>query len=158
MKKSLKCFVLFFLIAIMFATPFTTYASTWQCVADYSSGDFTYKEFVYSPPLTISMGQMNGLPNNANNGGFFIKAGQQIVASVRFSTICRTQFLLVNQNTGEIVYSIDNHVGNGGQLSPRVSQTGYYVPVVKQTDSQMPELPEFNYPSGIERYIVVVQN
>ncbi len=158
MKKSLKCFAVLFMVAVLFATPFTTYAATWQCTADYSSGDFTYKEFAFSPPQPISIGERIGLPNNANQGGFFVKAGQQIVVSVRFSTMCRSEFSLVNQNTGEIVHSIDNYISNAGQLAPIISQTGYYVPLIKQTDSQIPALPEFNYPSGVESYIVVVQN
>lgn len=153
MKKLLKCFIPLFLIAVLSVSPITANAATWQCIADYSSDTSTYKVFEYTPPLFIGVGQIGGLPNNANNGGFLVKAGQKIVVSVMFSTMCSCKISLVNQSTGQFVDSYDNFLGNSTQLATVVSETGYYVPIIQAQNSPIPEIPSS---TNVQTYTVVV--
>lgn len=155
MKRFSKCLITLVLVTVLFSIPFTTYASTWQCTLDCSSGDVTYKEFAYSPPLFINVGQMAGLPNNANSGGFFVKSGQKIVVSVMFSSVCSCNITLVNQSTGKFINdSYYNFLGNSTQLSTIVSETGYYVPIIQAQNSPIPEIPSL---TNVQSYIVYVE-
>lgn len=164
MKKVFKRFVSIICTAVLLAVPTITASaasttnvqakevsvqatSSWQCIADYSSGTMTYKEFAYTPAHIINYGGKDGLPNNAGQGGFLVLAGQKIVVSVLFNDIVECNALLFSQTAGRFVYSEYFYYGNSAQIVMVASQSGLYVPVIESLSS----------PIGVESYIVYVE-
>lgn len=163
MKKMFKRFISIICTAVLLAVPTTALAasttnvqatqakvqasSSWQCIADYSSGSMIYKEFAYTPAHVINYGGKEGLPNNASQGGFLVRAGQKIVVSVFFDDVVEGNALLYSQTSGKFVHSEYFHYANSTQIAVVASQTGYYVPIIESLSS----------PIGVEGYIVYVE-
>lgn len=163
MKKMFKRFISIICTAVLLAVPTTASAasttnvqakeanvqaaSSWQCIADYSSGTMIYKEFAYTPAHIINYGGKDGLPNNAGQGGFLVRAGQKIVVSVFFNDIVECNALLYSQTAGSFVHSEYSYYSNSTQIVMVASQSGYYVPVIESLST----------PIGVEGYIVYVE-